>query len=85
MFGEKTSIKEFNKFLQKRGYQALKKNRGFLLQETVMRYKGRNFGGWIDKKFFYDKEDLIRLANHWLLGTNERESNLSLHPFSGEG
>jgi len=36
-----------------------------------MRHKGHNFGGWIDRKLFYDKEDLVRLANHWLLGTYE--------------
>jgi hypothetical protein len=84
MFGRETTLEEFNSYLRTRGYQAINKGRGILLQETIMRHKGHNFGGWIDRKLFYDREDLVRLANHWLLGTYERESHLSLHPFSGE-
>ena len=85
MFGEQSSLKEFNSFLRTRGYRAIKWGRGILLQETVLRHKGHNVGGWIDRKLFYDQEDLVRLTNHWLMGTYERESHLSLHPFSGEG
>lgn len=72
LYGSETSLQEFNLFLRKKGYQLISKSRGTLLQEACVRKNGRNYGGWVDRKFFYDKEDVILFANHLLLGT---ESN----------
>lgn len=81
MFGEHSSLSDYNSFLQTHGYRLKKPHwgsRGVLLQEATIRHNSKNYA-WVDRKVFYDLQDLILFANHLfmethLLLTNSRET-----------
>jgi hypothetical protein len=71
MFGENSSLSDYNSFLRTHGYRLKKPrwgSRGILLQEATIRLYSKNYA-WVDKKVFYDLQDVILFANHLLLET----------------
>ena len=71
MFGENSSLSDYNSFLQTHGYRLKKPpwgSRGVLLQEATIRHNTKNYA-WVDKKVFYDLQDIILFANHLFMET----------------
>ena len=71
MFGENSSLSDYNSFLRTHGYRLKNPrwgSRGVLLQEATIRLHSKNYA-WVDKKVFYDLQDVILFANHLLLET----------------
>ena len=71
MFGENSSLSDYNSFLRTHGYRLKKPrwgSRGVLLQEATIRLHSKNYA-WVDKKVFYDLQDVILFSNHLLLDT----------------
>lgn len=66
MFCEKSSLSDYNSFLKEHGFRLKKPqggSRGVLLQEATILHKSKNYA-WVDKKIFYDIQDVILFANH---------------------
>ena len=79
MFGEHSSLSEYNSFLQTQGFRLKKPywgSRGILLQEATIRLDNKNYA-WVDKKVFYDLQDVILFSNHLLLGTEDYAKQLT--------
>ena len=79
MFGEHSSLSEYNSFLQTQGFRLKKPYwgfRGILLQEATIRLDNKNYA-WVDKKVFYDLQDVILFSNHLLLGTEDYAKQLT--------
>ena len=79
MFGEHSSHSEYNSFLQTHGFRLKKPywgSRGILLQEATIRLNNKNYA-WVDKKVFYDLQDVILFSNHLLLGTEDYAKQLT--------
>ena len=79
MFGEHSSLSEYNSFLQTHGFRLKKPHwgsKGILLQEATIRLHNKNYA-WVDKKVFYDLQDVILFSNHLLLGTEDYAKQLT--------
>lgn len=79
MFSENSSLPEYNSFLQTHGFRLKKPHwgsKGILLQESTIRHNSKNYA-WVDRKVFYDIQDLILFANHLLLGTEDYAKQLT--------
>ena len=79
MFGEHSSLSEYNSFLQTHGFRLKKPyggSKGILLQEATIRLHNKNYA-WVDKKIFYDLQDVILFSNHLLLGTEDYAKQLT--------
>ncbi len=78
MFGNETTLSEFNPFLRKFGFRLRKLNSPdrWLLQEATLKHKNKLMF-WVDRKIFYDLEDVILFSNHLLLGTEDYAKKLT--------
>ena len=79
MFGENTTLPEYNSFLRKHGFRLKKPDwdsRGILLQEATILHNSKNYA-WVDRKVFYNIQDVILFANHILFGTGTHAKQLT--------